>query len=127
MRPQPIIWFERVVLVAFGLGIINLYFGWDAASGPYMGQIIYFGSYALLLWLIGRKGSAIARGIFGVLVVIIGFLYLATLPAVYDMSADTVLGIAQCLLTLASLGLIFRQDTEPWFRGERPVDPEIFR
>jgi FtsH-binding integral membrane protein len=138
VRPRSIIWFERVVLVAFGLGIINIYFEWSAlmarARSPYpmvslsTGLLVYFGPYALLVWLISRKGNAAARGIFAILVLLVDFLFLAVLPPASQMSAATVLGIAQALLTLASLALIFGRDTVLWFKGRRrEVDPEIFR
>jgi hypothetical protein len=135
-RPRSIIWFERVVLLAYALGIVNACLEWDAliarARSLYpvaslcVGQLAYFGPYALLIWLIGRKGSAVARGIFATMVVLIGFLYLAVLPRASDMSLVTMLAIVQCLLTLGSLGLIFGQATEPWFAGRRPVDPDVF-
>ncbi|MBV9883848.1 MAG: hypothetical protein JO276_12645 [Sphingomonadaceae bacterium] len=137
MRPRSIIRFEQVVLLAFGLGIVNACLEWKALLArmhpPYpvatlcASQLLYFGPYALLIWLISRKGSAVARGIFAALVVLVGFIYLATLPAFSDMSVSTILAAAQCLLTLGSLSLIFRRDTDPWFRNERPIDPEVFR
>jgi hypothetical protein len=137
MRARSIIWFERVALLAYGLGILDVVLEWDAmiarAHSPYpvpvlfLSQFLYFGSYALLIWLIGRKGSVVARGIYGAVVVTVGLVYLATLPAVSDMSVATVSGAAQCLLTLASLALIFGRDAEGWFSGNRvPIDPDIF-
>lgn len=138
MRPRPIVWFERLVLVAFGLGVMNLFVEWDSRMArmhsPYpvtsllIGQLIYFGPYALLIWLISRRGNSVARGIFALVALIAGFIYLATLPAASDMSFSTALGAAQALLVLASLTLIFGRNTELWFRGRRgTVDPEIFR
>src|SRR4051812_14458283 len=140
MRPSPIIWFERVVLTAFALGILNIAIAWDSFTAPLStmprliiflaAQFVYFGIYLLLIWLISRRGNAIARWIFVALVVaaVSLFLFLILPSARAWPISRTILAAAQCLLTAASLGLIFGPDTGPWFRGRRvPVDPEIFR
>jgi hypothetical protein len=140
MRPSPIIWFERIVLLAFALGILNLGLGWRDFMGPvrtaehvagfWIAQCIYFGIYLLLIWLIARRGNAVARWIFVILVLIAAFLFVFVIlpsPPGWPLSR-TILAGAQCVLTLTGLGLIFGPDTGPWFRGRRAsVDPEIFR
>ena len=140
MRPRPIIWFERIVLAAFALGILNTVLNRDnlmvparafaEAAASWAGVGIYFGVYLLLIWLIGRRGNAIARWIFVTLVVaaVLLFLFLVLPSAPRWPMSRTILMAAQCLLIAASLGFIFGPDTGPWFRGRRaPVDPEIFR
>lgn len=140
MRPQPIIWFERIALLAYALGLLNLglyWRDWAARShGPYplasfcLGQIIYFGVYFWLIWLIGRRGSGVARWLFAALVAAAALLVLFVgLPPPFGWPVlRTMLGLAQCLLALSSLVFLFGPDTRSWFDGRRPpLDPEIFR
>ena len=139
MRPHPIIWFERVVLLAYALGLLNLIFYWwewrEQPHGPYplatfcLGQIVYYGIYALLIWLIGRRGNGAARWIFVVLVAagVLLVLFVGLPPPASWPVLRTVLALAQCLLALSSVVFLFGPDTRPWFAGRPPVDPEVFR
>jgi hypothetical protein len=139
MRPSPIIWFERIALLAFALGILNICLGWEHQLGPVRSllrvavfgaaQVIYFGSWLLLIWLISRRGSGVARWIYVILVLMAASLLLWSLPPPPARPlSDTLLAAAQCFLAVTGLGLIFGPDTGPWFRGRStPVDPEIFR
>jgi hypothetical protein len=140
MRPRPVIWFERVMLLAVALGILNTVLEWDVLSSRNqsaaptwlvvaVGQGIVLGSYLLLLWFISRRGSPIARWIFVVLVVGAVLLAFVSPPPTLSMGmVPASIAIAQYLLALAGLELIFRPNAKPWFEGRRmPVDPEVFR
>jgi hypothetical protein len=139
MRPAPIIWFERIVLLAYTLGLVNLLFYWrewtiQPRAHPLaafcLGQIIYFGVYLLLIWLVARKGSAVARWMFAVLVTGAALLalFLGLPPPSSWPMLRTALALTQYMLALSSVVFLFGPDTRPWFAGrEVPLDPEIFR
>lgn len=139
MRPASIVNFERVVIFSIVLGLINTVLIWDrltsavAVSG--MGtsfvvtvQAITIALYLLLIWFISRKGSVVAKWIYVVLAAIglvFGLLGIGQVAALYGNVA-LIITIVQYLLTLVSIGLLFRPDANAWFRGERPSDPSVF-
>ena len=138
MRPRPVIWFERVMLLAVALGILNTALEWNYLNAamppplrglPIIAQGIFFAAYLLLLWLISRRGSRIARWVFLVLVVAAVPLAIVSPPPTLSLGPVTAsIAITQYLLSLVGLELIFKADAKPWFEGRRmPVDPEIFR
>ena len=147
MRPQSIVNFERVVLLNILLGIANTWLSWDkviamaqaqaAAQGGTMKigsgfligtQVFVIAITLLLLWLISRKGSPIAKWIY-VVFAVIGLIFavigigksaaLGTVPLVLAMIGH--------LLTLISLWLLFRPDSKAWFSEGRTVDPNDLR
>jgi hypothetical protein len=81
----------------------------------------------LLLWLTAYRASNIARWIF-IGLVAIGFVFqiadVGHARAYGDLSLA--LTLAQDLLCVIEIGLLFRRDARDWFAGRRPVDPEIF-
>jgi len=137
MRPKPIIWFERVMLLAVALGLLNTALEWDYLASlnpttpaqPYISWSVFFGLYLLLLWLVSRRGSAIARGTFLILVVAAVLLAFISPPPSMSLGFVTAaIAVAQYLLALAGVELVFQTDAKPWFDGRRmSVDPEIFR
>ncbi|HKR24032.1 MAG TPA: hypothetical protein VJS15_02145 [Allosphingosinicella sp.] len=127
------------MLLAFALGILNTYLGWDrliGAMSPFLAapvltilglQIGFFSLYLLLLWLVGRKGSLIARWLFvGLVVTAVLFAFISPPPSLRDGIVPAALAIAQYLLALAAIELLFRPSAQLWFAG-KSVDPEIFR
>ena len=139
MRPRPVIWFERVMLAAMALGMLNTGLEWDlltarvnSAVPPWLivavGQGIFFGAYLLLIWLISRRGSAISRWLFVALVVAAVLLAFVNPPPSLSLGLiPASIAIAQYLLALAGLEVIFQPDARPWFQGRRmPVDPDVF-
>lgn len=140
MRPRPVIWFERVMLLALALGVLNTGLEWDhltarvhSAAPAWVivasAQGAVFGVYLMLIWLISRRGNAIARWTFLVLVVAAVILAFVSPPPTLSLGLiPASIAIAQYLLALAGLEIIFRKDAIPWFRGRQmPVDPEVFR
>jgi hypothetical protein len=139
MRPRPVIWFERIMLLAVALGILNTGLEWDYLAsrihstapawliiGTAQGSV--FGAYLLLLWLISRRGNVIARWVFVILVVAAVLLAFISPPPTLSLGfIPASIAIAQYILALAGLEIIFRPDAGPWFQGpQMPVDPQIF-
>lgn len=147
MRPKSIVNFERVVLLGILIGIINSVVSWDkmlamaqaqaAAQGSTMKigpgfiigvQAFFIIIYLLLVWLISRKGSPVAKWIYVALAV------LSLIAAVFGLgkmaaygTVSLVLAIVQHLLTLAALWFIFQPDANAWFAEGRSADPADLR
>jgi hypothetical protein len=140
VRPASMIWFERIMLCSFAMAFLSLVLTWDRLkagmppdihnAGVVMGVMtaILSGLVLLLLWLVSRRRSRIARW-FYVLYYGLGLVAAAFKPAtaLYWGIVPAVLTIAQYLCIAASLWLLFRPDARHWFRKEAWVDPEIFR
>lgn len=127
MRPASIVKFERAVLVTVFIGLASLVINWDAASAPIRrlgyGDNFFIGAYAasiaivlLLLWLIARRGSVIAKWVYTVLY---GASIVLALLAFRDNlrlpPAILVMQLVQWALILFSIWLLFRPDTNSWF------------
>jgi hypothetical protein len=139
MRPSSIVNFERIVLLSIVLGAVNTVLIWDrlsaavAASGLGVGmaiaiQVVTIAIYLLLIWFIARKASNVARWIYVVLCAIglvFGALGLGQAAALYG-NLVLVINLVQYVLSLVSIWLLFRADSNAWFRGERPADPDVF-
>jgi Na+-transporting NADH:ubiquinone oxidoreductase subunit NqrD len=143
MRPRSIVNFERVVLLGILVGIVNSVLSWDkmlamtqaqaAAQGGAMKigpgfligvQAFFIVIYLLLVWLIARKGSPVAKWIYVVLAV------LSLIAAIFGLgkmaaygTVSLVLAIVQHLLTLAALWFLFQPDAKAWFAEGRTADP----
>ena len=140
MRPRSIVNFERIVLLTIVLGIVNTILIWDrlsaavAASGLGGGAVIAIQAvtialYLLLIWFVSRKGSVVARWIYVVLAAV-GLVYGVTgLGQVMEVhgTLSLVIAIVQYGLALVSIWLLFRPDSNAWFRGERPGLPGPLR
>ena len=128
MRPASIVRFERVVLLTILIGFATIAINWDAAFAPVRrlgyGEGFFWGVNAvstavvlLLLWLIARRASSVAKWIYVVLyaigLVMAAFALSETLrlpPAIL------LLQLVQWLLALFSIWLLFRPDSNAWFR-----------
>jgi len=138
MRPHQIVWFERIVVLSFILGLTNVGLYWRQIAGrlgtwPHLGlfwiaQAAYFAIYALLVWLIARRGNAVGRWLFTIAVVAAAalFFFFALPPPPHWPPTRFFLTAAQCLLSLFSLIFLFGSDIRPWFAGYRAVDPSVF-
>ncbi len=145
MRPKSIVNFERVVLLGILIGIVNSAMSWDkmmaaqqaklAAQGQerMIGMlpsltigiaVVFVAIWLLLVWLISRKGSPVAKWIYVVLSVLtlIGAIWGIGKSASYG-TVPLILAIVQHLLTLASLWFIFQPDAKAWFAEGRTADP----
>ena len=127
MRPQSIITFERVVLLMIVLGLAGAVLRWDAVVaeltrtglGVAVGIAIYAFALAvslLLLWLIARRGSSVARWIYVVLCVAGFALAIPALGATLRLPVpELLMQVAQWLLAILSVWLLFRPDARAWF------------
>lgn len=142
MRPKSIVNFERLVLLYLAIGLISAFLVWDEtvsslqAQGAGMGsgtimtiQAITVALYLLLVWFIARKGSPVAKWIYvvlsglGLVFGLVGIqqtISLGTLPLI--------LSIAQYVLILVTIWLLFRPDSKAWFSdGRGGADSDAFR
>jgi hypothetical protein len=145
MRPKSIVNFERVVLLGILLGIVNSVVSWDKMMAAQQAKLMAQGQermigmlptlticiaaafvaiWLLLVWLISRKGSPVAKWIYVVLAVLtlIGAIWGISKSASYGTVA-LALALIGHLLTLISLWLLFQPDSKAWFSEGRTVDP----
>jgi hypothetical protein len=136
MRPPSIVNFERVVLLWLAIFVINTIVSYDEmiasvatlglGSGFVLGtQGATLAVMLLLLWLIGRKGSPVAKWIYAVLTVLAlvsGVVGLSQTPEWGNL--PVILSVVQYVLLLVSLYLLFRGDTKPWFADGRGEETE---
>ena len=132
MRPASIVKFERAVLVTVLIGLVSLVVDWESASAPIRrlgyGDNFFIGAYAasiaivlVLLWLIARRGSAIAKWVY---TVVYGASIVMALLAFRDNlrlpPTILVMQLLQWALILFSIWLLFRPDAKDWFarRGD---------
>ncbi|HYJ28873.1 MAG TPA: hypothetical protein VEW25_00855 [Allosphingosinicella sp.] len=115
------------MLLMLVIGFASAVLGWDALvaeSARYgMGESTLIAIYAatvaimlLLLWLIARRGSNVARWIWVVLCVGGLAVSLWDIGAMSRMALpDMLMQAAQGLLTIVSIWLLFRPDANAWF------------
>jgi hypothetical protein len=145
MRSKSIVNFERVVLLGILVSIVNTWLTMDKAvamtqarldaqgnpfkvgAGMFIGVEVAIVIITLLLvWLISRKASLVAKWIYVVLsalFLIAAVFGIATGKMAAYGTVPFVMGIVQNLLTLASLWLIFQPDAKAWFSEGRGPDP----
>jgi hypothetical protein len=129
MRPASIVNFERIVLLLLALSAIAVALDWDRqvealrpiASGSAILAVavaIIFGVYLLLMWLIARRRSVVAKWIYVVLTVLS---LAASLPQFLEIGDATlvaaVMTVVSSVLGIVSIYLLFRPDTRGWFGG----------
>lgn len=130
MRPKSIVTFERLALLSLAIALVVSILTWRGslaateASGLgssflWISYAIAFGLGLLLILLISRKASSIAKWVLVVLTVI-GVVGMLT--RVGDLLGSGVLGIAelvQMLILVVSLTFLFRDDAKAWLaRGD---------
>lgn len=131
MRPQSIIWFERLFLAYAALSVLN---GFLVFSQPIAGQQVGVGLLAfsiglglainlLLWWFAARRGSNVAR-------IILTILFALSLASVvFSLAVGTYPGGVTGLLAgvsyatfIAAIVFAYRPDANAWFRGSDADD-----
>ncbi len=137
IRPNSIVWFERLYLGSLVVGAINLVVTFDSAiadlqtneavaemgwgAGAVLISFAISLAVSLLIWyFITRKGSVIAKW-FMVAFTIIGLLGLGSVFSTLG-GLPMVLHVAITALEVAAAAMLFRSDARPWF-GSTPADP----
>ena len=127
MRPQSIVTFERVVLLSILLGIVTVALYWEAllqplrpqglGAGFFIGaQIVGIAIVLLLVWLIARRRSGIARWIYILLSAVgIGMFAYGLASGESAPAVRLVLELLQCALGIYAIWLLFRPDAKSWF------------
>lgn len=131
MRPQSIIWFERLFLASIVVGLVNsvALYGEMAAAQP-LSPAVLTGTIALgiginlaLWYFAARRASNVARIILTILFALgiaslVFTLALGTFPA----GIAGLLGALNWLLQAAAIVFLYRRDANGWFRGSRVDD-----
>ena len=137
-RPVSIVNFERCYLGAFVLGLLNTALSWSTTRAAFAAspQAALLGGWffpvmtligfaiTLSLWFfIARKGSAVAKWIATVLVVlgVMGSVF-TFLFRTYPQSLSGIISVATLVLQVIAIVMLFRPDTKKWF-GEDSVVP----
>jgi hypothetical protein len=141
MRPKSILWFERIYLFAFLLGLLNTYLAWDVSLGELQSRpetaqlgsgflgVIVGGTAAisLLLWYyVSRRGSEVAKWIltiffaFGALGIFVTLLRGAVPNSLGDM-----LALVTLALNAVAVWLMFRADARPWFLPDEDASDDL--
>lgn len=132
MRPQSIVWFERLYLISFVLGLVSTWQNWAARAdmlraneatanlgwlGP-TATVIGLVIALTLLYLVARRANVIAKWIVVVFAawgaVLLAILLLGLVRGTGE-SILLIVGVAQNLLYLAAAVLLFRPDARAWF------------
>jgi hypothetical protein len=140
MRPKSIVNFERIVILSILFGIISSFITRakmeammagkpHLSSGTTLGiQIVVILLYLVLIYFISRKGSPVAKWIYVVLCVLGLVFGLLGLPLIMKVGTlPLLIAIVQYVLSITSLWLLFRPDSNAWFSEGRTVDPADLR
>lgn len=139
MRPASIVNFERVVLLSILLTIVNLVVNWDrilavlahyrlGATFVVVAHVVIVGLFLLLLWLISRRRSSVAKWIYAVVTGIALVVDLSGYPTLLGSGQmpAILMTVVQDGLAILSLWFLFRPDSSAWFADaspEAPADP----
>ena len=131
-RPDAIIWFERLYIAAFLVGVAVTIQTWGAqarmlegdpamASVPWLPTVVAAArvAIAVALWyFVARAGSVVAKWI---VIALAGWSALLLVMLVYGLAVrnaglDLILpALLQNLLYIAAAAMLFRRDADPWF------------
>ena len=125
MRPQPIVLFERLYLFSILLGVASTISYWGelsrlapVASLAGVGFVLLAAMTTLVL-LVSRRRSEVAKWVL-VLITVAGLAFaLPSLPASIAAGPRGWLGIAQSLLQVAAVALLFTAPGRAWLRAPR--------
>ena len=135
MRPASIVNFERVVLLLVLFHAATAAFEWERiiaevrrqgiGQGPVI--VILAGLLALILllmWLIARRRSAVAKWIYVALTLLLIASTIPSLSRIVEQGALAIaLNAAFAILSLVSVWLLFRPDARAWLGAwdDRPA------
>jgi chromate transport protein ChrA len=140
-RPVSIVNFERVVLASLALGIAGTFLARDVmlaeATKQGVGSGFVFGVQAVmiainlaLLWFVARKASPVAKWIYVVLTAVFTVLGVIGLfnPDSPLSTLSRIIAAVGYGLSLISIWLLFRPDSNAWFSDGRGGDePDPYR
>lgn len=130
MRPTSILYFERLSLLSIFAGIAFAFVAWqdgltvsDSAGGfgPELMPLLQVAGLALLLlliFLISRRASVIAKWVFTGLFVLGAFTIAPQLPAELGRGLIGLLLVTQLAIQAAAIYFLFAPESRAWF-GER--------
>jgi len=129
MRPASIVNFERIVLLLIVIALVGTVLTWNGllaaaaqqglGEGPLIGiHVAALALILLLLWLIARRRSAVARWVW----ILLWLAWIAvSVPTIGDTLGgplpELLLHAAQWVLILLSIWMLLRPDAGAWFRG----------
>jgi len=136
MRPKPILWFERALLAAIAIDLVNNFLSREivvrgfAMRGLVLGQpalialICAAPGIGLILWYcIARRASVIAKwllAVFVALAVVIFFRQMTVTPLT-KATPMLIAAVSAELLKLFALLCLFLPSAQPWFGKEDDV------
>ena len=130
MRPRSIVRFEQLYLLSLAIGLGLMIYSWDesvavarqAGGGPIMVVAIQAVTVAItlgLVLLISRGASVLAKWVL-VLFFLGGMAIMLTRPGLtFGAGPILVAQVAQILLQLAAIYLLFTEEARLWFKAGR--------
>jgi len=121
MRPNSVIWFERLFLATLAIGVLQSAYGWNAAvaaSSVALVLTVMIVTFALILglvFLVSRKRSRIALAVLVLLFAIglPGFYKIITSGPFFGVESVALL---QTVMELVALVFIFTPESRAWMR-----------
>ena len=135
MRPNSIVMFERLALLSLAAALIVCAFTWrvnlaalEAKNFPasllWVSYAIALGLGLLLILLISRKGSSVAKWVLIILTALGVVGMVMRIGIVLGSGVAGIAEVAHMLLLVAALFFLFKPDAKAWFaRGDAPADP----
>jgi hypothetical protein len=128
MRPPSILYFERLSILSVLVGVALTMLTWDgdiaAARAQGMGgailpivQGVSLALLLLLIFLISRKASVIAKWVLVALFAMGAALVAPQLPATLDQGLVGLLQLSQLAVFGAAIYFLFTPESRDWFRG----------
>ena len=141
MRPNSIVWFERLFLGSVVLGVANMFLHYavlrdysisrgGSPLGPIFGIILVM-IISLPIWFfIARRASNVAKWITVVLTVLGLFSMFGSYPKAAAISPTYgFLSVVVSLLQAAAVAFLFRKDAVVWLKSkgrDASLDPSVF-
>ena len=133
-RPQPILWFERLILGALAIDLAsNLYFADDIAkrwaatgvalNGPGLVALCLSSpALGLLLWyLVAQRRNNFGRWLMAILVALATFGFVVAIVRATATSAPTILVVAGVseIMKIVAVAMLFTEEASRWFSAGR--------